>query len=267
GFSEADVNMNAPSLFTDLFCISYVNHMARAGLLAYGGSLGMSIRKDIRDYFIEGISETTKLYDKSTQVMLNKGIFLRAPYIPVPTETDYIDSKKYLGGFNLLSDKRPLNAIEISHLYLNIQTNHIGMKISLAFAQTSPLKEVQDFLLTGKEISKKHMKIFMDSLLGCDIEAPMSPDHGISDSTTQTFSDKLIMFHMALLSASGTGNYATAAAASQRNDLATSYERLSLEIATFAKSGADIMIKNNWLEQPPGTKDKTKLVKNKHDGH
>ena len=69
------------------------------------------------------------------------------------------------------------------------------------------------------------------------------------------------MFHMSLLSAAGTGNYAAAAAASLRTDLAVNYERLSVEVAQFAKSGADIMIKNNWLEQPPGLKDREKLVK------
>ncbi|GAA3318624.1 hypothetical protein GCM10020331_022170 [Ectobacillus funiculus] len=66
---------------------------------------------------------------------------------------------------------------------------------------------------------------------------------------------------MTLLSTAGMGNYATAAAASQRSDLATNYERLSLEIGQYAKDGADIMIQNEWLEQPPGTLDKEELAK------
>ncbi|WP_285871207.1 DUF3231 family protein [Metabacillus litoralis] len=66
------------------------------------------------------------------------------------------------------------------------------------------------------------------------------------------------------LTAAGIGNYyTTAAAASQREDLAINYERLSMEIAKFAKSGLDIMIKNNWLEQSPGLLDRGKLAKNK----
>jgi hypothetical protein len=36
-----------------------------------------------------------------------------------------------------------------------------------------------------------------------------------------------------------------------------------MEIAKFAKSGLDIMIKNNWLEQSPGLLDRGKLAKNK----
>ena len=42
------------------------------------------------------------------------------------------------------------------------------------------------------------------------------------------------------------------------------YERLSIEISQYAKDGADIMIQNEWLEQPPGTMAKEQLAKNKN---
>ena len=146
---------------------------------------------------------------------------------------------------------------------MNSMTNSVGMKLSLAFAQTSPNKQVQEFMLRGADISKKHMGIFAKALMDDYIETPHLPDLGISNSTARTFSDKLMMFLMSLLSASGIGNYATAAAASQRNDLVMNYERLSIEIAQFTKDGADLMIKHGWLEQPPGTKDKEKLATKK----
>lgn len=263
GFSEQDVNKNAPWLFTDMFCLTYVNHMAKVGMLAYSGFIAMSVKEDIRNYFTNGLIEVTKLYNQTIEIAAHKGINARHPYIEVPKETDYVDSKKYFSGLNPFSEKRPLNAVEISHLYMNILTNVMGVKLCLAFAQTSPTKEIQDFMLRGKEISQKHIKIFVDTFLKDNIEAPQVPDVAVSDSTTQTFSDKLMMFHMSLISAAGIGNYATASAASQRLDLAVNYERLSLEITRLAKSGADIMIKHSWLEQPPGIKDRVKLSRNK----
>ncbi|WP_068677334.1 DUF3231 family protein [Oceanobacillus sp. Castelsardo] len=264
GFTEEkDVNMEAPYLYTDLFCLTYVNHMAKVGMLAYSGFISMSSRKDVRSYFIKGLSEITKLFDQSSDIGLIKGINARHPYIEVPKETDYVDSKKYYSGLNPFSEKRPLNAVEISHLYQNVATNSVGIKLCLSFAQTSPIKDVQDFMIRGRDISKKHIQIFTDTLLKDDIEAPQVPDVGISNSTTQTFSDKLTMFQMSLIMSAGIGNYATAAAASKRSDLAINYERLSLEVSRLAKSGADIMITNNWLEQPPGTKNRNKLARDK----
>ncbi|WP_087974639.1 DUF3231 family protein [Oceanobacillus rekensis] len=263
GFTEQDVNMNAPWLFTDTFCLTYVNHMSKVGMLTSSGFLSMSYKKELRDYFTKSITETTNLYNQTVEIALEKGINYRHPYIEVPKKSDYVDSKKYLSGLNPFSDKRPLNAIEISHLYTNIMTNVIGVKLCLAFAQTSPNKTVQDYLLRGKEISQKHIKIFVDTLMKENLDATQAADVAISDSTTQTFSDKLIMFHMSVLISAGIGNYAMAGAVSQRSDLMINYERLSIETARLAKSGADIMIDNNWLEQSPGIIDREKLARNK----
>ncbi|QKY68563.1 DUF3231 family protein [Lentibacillus sp. CBA3610] len=265
GFTEQDVNMNAPWLFSDTFCLMYVNHMAKAGMLIYGGFVSMSYREDVCNYFVQALNETSNLYQQSLKIGLSKGIIARHPYIEVPKETDYVDSKKYLSGLNPFSNKRPLNAVEISHLYQNVLTNSTGMHLCIAFAQTSPSKDVQNYMLRGRDISKKHLKIFTDALLKDDVETAQS-NVSVSGSITQTFSDKLMMFHMNLLISSGMGNYSTAASASQRSDLMINYERLSFEISRLAKSGADIMIKHNWLEQPPGVKDPKKLAKNKQKG-
>ncbi|WP_102275001.1 DUF3231 family protein [Cytobacillus massiliigabonensis] len=263
GFTDSDVNLHAPRLYTDPFMLSYIAHMAKVGLLAYGGFVSMCARKDLKTYFMEGLREISDLFDNSTDVLLSKGLFIRAPYIPYPTKTDYVDSKKYLSGYSIFSKQRSLNAVEIAHLYMNGLTNQIGSKLSLSFAQTSANKTIQKWMLRGRDISQKHMKIFADALISNDIQAPVSADVSITDSTIPPFSDKLVMYHMALLSAAGTGNYATSAAASQRTDLILNYERLSLEVALYAKDGADIMIKNKWMEQPPETLDKEKLTKNK----
>ncbi|MCP3739897.1 DUF3231 family protein [Rossellomorea sp. BNER] len=263
GFSNQDVNMDAPWLFSDIFCLTYVNHMAKVGMIAYGGFVSMSSRKDIRDFYTQGLIETSSLYNQSADIASSKGVFSRHPYIEVPKQADYVNSKKYLSGLNPFSNKRPLNAVEISHLYMNVQTNAIGVKLGFSFAQTSQSKEIQDFMLRGQEIANKHIKVFSSIMLENDIPTPRLPDLSVSNSTTRTFSDKLMMFHMSLISAAGTGNYASAAAASQRSDLAVNYERLSLEIARYAKTGADIMIKHHWLEQPPGTKDREKLARKK----
>jgi hypothetical protein len=258
GFTyDNDVNLNAPRMYSDLFMLTYINHMAKIGMLGYSGFVSVSAREDIRTYYREGLNETSELFERSSNVALSKGLFTRAPYIPYPTKTDYIDNKKYL------RSSRPLNAIEISHLFLNIQTNLIGSKLATSFAQGTTRESIRKWMLRGRDISKKHIQIFTKALIENDIQPPCPSDVSITDSTTPPFSDKLTMFHMSFMSAAGTGNYSTAAAASQRNDLIVNYERLSLEIAQYAKDGANIVISNAWLEEPPGTNDKEHLTKKK----
>ncbi|HLR04103.1 MAG TPA: DUF3231 family protein [Virgibacillus sp.] len=264
GFNqEDDVYHDAPWLFSDIFCLSFVNHMSILSLVAYSGALSMSFRPDIRDYFTQCLSEAIELYNQSSDIGLEKGINPRTPHIEVPKEVDFIGSKDYLRGLNPFSEKRPLNAIEISYLYTNILTNAIGSNLSLAFAQTSPNNDVQEFMLHANDLAKKHIQSFVSPLTSEDLQIPKLPDVDISNSTTQTFSDKLVMFHMTEIIAAGIGNYATASATSQRMDLSAKYQKASLQAAKLAKSGADIMIKYNWLEQPPSIKNRQRLARDK----
>src|SRR5699024_3755455 len=253
----------APWLFSDVFCLSFVNHMSILGLIAYSGALSMCFREDIRHYFTTTLTETSNLYNQSTEIGMNKGISPRPPFIETPKETDYVNDKNYLSGLNPFNENRPLNAIEISYLSMNILTNAIGSNLCLAFAQTSPTEDVQEFMLRANDLAKKHIQTFVKPLTKEDVQIPKAPDVSVSNSTTQTFSDKLMMFNIAQISAAGIGNYATASAASQRSDLFVKYEKASSDVARLAKSGANIMIKYNWLEQPPGIKNREKLAKEK----
>ncbi|MFP7176953.1 DUF3231 family protein, partial [Priestia filamentosa] len=133
GFTfDDDVNFNAPALYTNPFMLTYINYMAKIGLLGYGGFISMSAREDMRAYYRVGLNETSELYERSSTVALSKGLFVRAPYIPYPTQTDYVDTQKYLGGTSIFNKQRPLNAVEISHLFMNIQTNIMGTKLAIS---------------------------------------------------------------------------------------------------------------------------------------
>ncbi|ENH96628.1 hypothetical protein J416_09634 [Gracilibacillus halophilus YIM-C55.5] len=263
GFGDEDVNMEAPWLFTDSFCLTYVNQMSKVGMVTYSSFVSMSYKRSIRDFVSNALNDVLSLFNESMDVSLAKGLNARHPYIEVPHHSSFIHHNNYFSGLNPFSDKRPLNAIEISHLYLNVMTNSLGENLCLAFAQTSPMQEVQDFMLKAKKMSQKHIKIFSETLQDNDIQTPQVPDVSISNSTTPTFSDKLMMFHLTLIISTGTGNYVMAGAVSQRIDLVLNYERLSFEVGQLAKRAANLMVKYHWLEQSPGTPNREQLAKGK----
>ena len=89
----------------------------------------------------------------------------------------------------------------------------------------------------------------------------MTWDHEVSKSQEPPFSDKLLMFHFGLMNFSGSGNYGMSVAASQRKDIAGVYARLNAEILLYAEDGANIMIEEGWLEQPPLAADRNDLSK------
>ncbi|MFC0560178.1 DUF3231 family protein [Halalkalibacter alkalisediminis] len=262
-FSESDVNLKAPRLYTDPFILWFIETMGKASSTAYSLSQGVSSRTDIRAFFSKILMEYSSLLNEAIDMGLTKGIYVRPPSITKPGQVEYITGKKYFSSGLNPFNKRTLNSVEIMHLSENLKTNAIGTLLCTGFAQTTENKEVKKFFIDGKNISNKHVKIFSEKLSETGLTAAISPDIGVTDSTTRVFSDKLMMFLKSVLSATGQGNYSTASTASMRYDLVADYQRLSAEIALYAKDGLDIMLKHGWLEEPPQAPDRKELIHSK----
>jgi hypothetical protein len=260
GFADDDVNLTAPRLFSDAVSLYYLKQMSKIALSTYGVALATSAHSDVRVFLSNAISSSTELYNKSANVLLSKGLYVRAPYVSTPSTNDFVTKQSYLGGL-LNLNRRPLNVIEITHVKANLETNVVGQTILSGFSQVAKSKKVRQYMKRGKEIAKKHNELFSSLLTQDDLPAPMEWDLEVTDSTMAPFSDKLMMFHTSGLIASGISNYATASAASLRVDLATTYVRLTAEIAQYAKDGATISIDHSWLEEPPQNVDRNELAK------
>lgn len=258
GFTEEDVNPDAPRLFHDSMMLNYIKHMTKGGLSVFGMVLPNIVRKDIREFFSSCLASTTELYNESTSLLLSKGLEIRPPYIPYPKEVKFVEKQHFLSGW--FGERRPLTAQEIMHFYSNIQTNKLGEALVIGFGQVVISDRVRGYLQRGKEIAKKHISVFSKYLMENDLPAPMTWDHEVEPITEAPFSDKLMMYHVSLMSASSIGNYGFASSMCQRRDIATDYVHLSAEAGKFAEDGINIMIDNGWLEQPPQTADRDNLM-------
>jgi spore coat protein CotF len=259
GFTEHDVNLQAPPLFSETLILMYISHMAKFGLASYSMALATSARKDVMEFYSECLKTTTELNNKTMEIGLEKGVYVRSPMIPVPEKISFIHGETLIG--SLFGDQRPLFGPEISNIFYNLKRNALGKALIIAFGQVAESDEVQAYFKRGKELSQKQIDIFSRLLLDDDLPAPMLWDAEISDSTIPPFSDKLMMFHISTLIASGIGQYGISQAVSPRKDVAAAYLRLSAELAVYAADGAAIMIKNGWMEAPPQAIDRRKLVK------
>ncbi|MFZ3579870.1 DUF3231 family protein [Virgibacillus sp. DJP39] len=258
GFTKEDVKRNAPRLFSDTFMLNYIKHMAKGGLALYGSILPNMVRKDVRQYFANTLDSSKDLYDESTDLSLKKGVEIRPPYIPEPKEIEWVDKQRFMAGW--FGEQRPLTATEIMHLYSNIQTNKLGETLILGFAQVAQHKKAKNYFSRGKEISKKHINLFSTYLNQNSLPSPMSWDHAVSTSTSPPFSDKLMMYHIGVLNATGIGNYGVAMSLSQRRDITVNYSRLMVEIGKLAEDGMNIMINESWMERPPQAADRDELM-------
>lgn len=231
--------------------------MGKIGLEFYTTALSNAARLDICEYFTECLNESARLLNKATEIMLLKGTFIRAPFIPTPSKNEYVQKQSYMAGF--FGHHRPLNVIEISNIYYNLIQNQLGRTLLMGFSQVASSEEVREYLVRGRDIADKHVEIFGSLLSKEFLPSASAWDTMPTTSTTKTFSDKLIMFHATSLNADGIAHYGRSLALSPRRDLASHYTRLTSEVLNFAEDGANIMINNGWLEQPPQASDRDLL--------
>ncbi len=257
GFGKQDVNLRAKKLFSDVTYMRYLNHMGRTGMNAYSLAKSVSARKDIRQLFRHFYNQTENLYDYNGELMQEKGIFIRAPYMAYPEKLEYVKEKNFLGG--LIGHRRPLLGMEIAHIGVNIEVTNVGKTMLLGFSQVAQSKKISDYFKDGYEIGKKMVEDFVVKLKEDDNSYPSTWDSTISSSTEAPFSDKLMLFHTNTQSAIGIGDLGMAIAASLRKDLALTYEGYIIKLGAFAQEGAKLLIDHGWFEKPPQSIDRESL--------
>ncbi|WP_158736023.1 DUF3231 family protein [Alteribacillus sp. YIM 98480] len=258
GFTETDVNLNAPRLFTDIFIINFLKSMAKIGLGTYCLAYSLASRNDVRSLYKHCTETTTILDEKSLEVLKNKGIYTRSPYISYPEKVRFVHKKNFLAGFT--TKRRPLTAQEITHLFTNLDTNILGHMLMIGFAQTAESNDIKEFIWKGQKIAEKHKKQFSQKLMEDHLPTPGPWDSGVTKSKEAPFSDKLMLFMISFLTASGISNYGLAMGASPRHDISFLYARLLSELGTFAENAADLVIEKGWFEEPPQSENRRKLA-------
>ncbi|MGC5326022.1 DUF3231 family protein [Brevibacillus sp. SYSU BS000544] len=260
GFTMDDVNLSAPRLFEDEFYLHYLKYLAKAGISIYGIAIPLVSRPDVRSFFTQSIDLTIKLVNQVNETLIKKGLLTKPAFIPYPTEVDFIEKHSYLNGF--LGEIRPLQALEITHLYDNIDNNATSKAVLIGFSQVAHLNQSKAFFRRGIEIATKHYDIFSNLLLEEGLTSPPIFDPLVTTSTTAPFSDRLMLFHKLDMYAVRIRAYGNAMSMSPRHDVVEKYARFIVEVGNYVEDGANIMIDHGWLEQPPQAANRNALVSN-----
>ncbi|CAG7652154.1 hypothetical protein PAECIP111802_05150 [Paenibacillus allorhizosphaerae] len=257
-FSDEDLNLSAPPLYTDLYALSYVYGMSRIGLISYGTMYSNIAREDVMDFFAQTLHQSAQLYRKSVNLMLSKGIYDRPPKIPYPESVTFVEKESYLNGW--LGELRPLNAIELTEIFFNIERNYFGVLLLTGLLQVTKDEEIKKHLMNGKQLAEKQIKTFNNLLLNEELLGTVPVAMEVTTSTTSPFSDKLIMFTVNSLYSAGITTLGHSIAVSTRRDLSAQLSKYLTEVLSYGDDGVSIMIERGWLEQPPQAPNRRQLM-------
>ncbi|MBO9597356.1 MAG: DUF3231 family protein [Cohnella sp.] len=258
GFEEKDVNVGAPRLFGDEFYLHYLKYTSKAGISIYSIAVPLMSRLDVRDFFTDCMKSTVDLINEVNDLLDAKGYLIKPPLIPTPNNIDFVQKQSFLNGF--FGDIRPLSALEITHIYDNVQNNAISSAVLTGFSQSAKTEQVRNYFLRGKEIAQKHIQVLNKLLQKDDLPTHPVLDHLVSDSTFSPFTDKIMLFHKVDMFIVRIRTYGNALAFSARHDVASVFVRFMAEVGNYVEDGANIMIDFGWMEQPPQATDRDALT-------
>ncbi|HLR63561.1 MAG TPA: DUF3231 family protein [Lentibacillus sp.] len=262
GFNlDEDVDVNAPRLYSDSFTLNYMHQSVQVAMQAHSVSLSLTGREDVYNFFAESLKDLIEFLKTINNTLQTKGLYTMYPSLPKPESYDFVKNQSFLTGY--FGERRPLTGPEINNLFGNYTRNAMGAAMMVGFSQVATNTDVRKYLVRGKEIAQKHCEVFGSILHEDDIPTSTRMEDAVTDSTTYTFSDKLMMFYSTELIALSIGFYGTSMSTSPRRDLGTTYYRLMSEILKYAEDGANILIKHGWMEEPPRALDRDELAKKK----
>ncbi|AGX06771.1 hypothetical protein B14911_13012 [Bacillus sp. NRRL B-14911] len=257
GFNENDVNLEAPRLFHDDFYVHYLKYAAKAGISIYSVGYPIVFRNDIVEFFRYCTQATLDLMDQIKEILMKKGLIIKPPFIPVPKKVDYAQ-KDFLNGF--LGRVRPLHALEIAHLYDNIENNVTSKAFIMAFAQTAKSEKIRQLFQKGASMTHSNLERYMQKLHDENLPSPTFLDDLVTDSTFAPFSDKLMLFHKMDMFSMKIRAFGNSLAVNGRHDIGLLYSRSLMNITHFVTEASDIMMENGWMEKPPEAAERQNLA-------
>ncbi|MEN1968542.1 DUF3231 family protein [Lentibacillus sp. N15] len=134
GFTEKDVNLQAPRLWENEFDIMFCRVLKEISTGLYALHLTIAYREDIIKLYEQLTKITVTYYNRFTQYLLEKSVLSRPTYVTMPNSIDFITDKQYMKGTNILGHKRQLNMVEFGILYRAVEGNITGMQLLKGFA-------------------------------------------------------------------------------------------------------------------------------------
>jgi hypothetical protein len=259
GFTDSDLFIGKPRLFTDIFCLNYLHVMTLHGLLGHSTSLAVSVRKDLRDFYDSCDNDAKNMYHRTIEVLLEKGNFQRDPLFYPSKNPEFVSSKDFKDGY--FGKGRKLAATEIISISLNLKKSIMTKTLSIAFSQVAQTKEVRKFLTDSEKTADRQIKSFAKIMQADNLPVPKSWETEVTTSTDSPFSDKLMMYHIGFLFQAAQNYHGTGLASSMRTDLVTAYEGTILTNLMVTNKWFNIMVQNKWLEQPPLAPNRTEFAK------
>jgi hypothetical protein len=258
GFSEEDVNIASPKIYTDKLMLYILKVYSMVGLSNYGMAISLTPRQDIRKFFTDSVITGINLSNKIDDVALEKGIYLRTPNVPPTKNKEFANDKSIMG--RIIGHKRTLTALEITSIFNCSMVSSITEAQLLGMAQTIEDAKLKDFLNRSRKALKEQIETLNEILHKENLTFPPSLESEVLSSAVPAFSDRLSMFFCFASLADILTMFSIGKVGIMRKDVFMTLSQLSSEIVLLTKDATDLLLERGWFEEMPKNIDRSDIL-------
>ena len=250
-FTEKDILRKNSKYYSDNFVILIKYKLGQDALNLYNICFTTAVHPEVIAFYKKMLYMTVELMEQCTGLLIDRGMHQPVIHIPRNEKSEKIHHQAFLG--KLFGKNRSLSAPEVLQLTSNYLSTEIYREALSSFRETET-KELQAHFDRGIEMCSKQLES-IQNMLDKD-ELPQLPTwESEVDTTSAPFSERLMLFKIALMAGASAGRFGVSASATLRRDVGATFIKLMGETLLFAEDTGNLLIKYNMLDEPPLVKE------------
>lgn len=252
-FTKDDILLPNSKYYSDNFVVLLKLKLAQNGMNLYGIGLSTAIDQNVRVFYKGMLNKTAELIDQFIDLMIKNGLHQPVIYLPRNKESEKIQEQTFFG--KIFGMERSLSALEILQLTNNYQLTEVFHELIRSFMHTKN-NALRKHFERGNDICTSQLETMQGELDAEKLPQLPTLESEIDRELPPPFSERLMLFKIALLAGATTGQYGVSASSVLRKDVGVSFIKMMGEMMLFAEDTGNLLVKYNMLDQPPLVKKK-----------
>lgn len=233
-------------LFSDQLTTEILKHVMGNGLkelaLQYSELTDLKIKK----FFKELLDTFTEIDYSLLGLLGDKGMLQNSSF-------SYKNAEERKGKlFKVKStQQRPLNAVELSHMFSALECNNVGVALCAGFSEVVKDDDIKNFLLEGEKLAFNQASTLSNIFRENGVPTSTGLEAHVNKIETSPFSDKLIANLIMFLNPIGITNLQSAIVVSYKRDHINLLKELIKQVEDFSEKGFKLLVRKNWFHEPP----------------
>jgi spore coat protein CotF len=248
-FSEEDIlNINT-RVFSDQLIIEILKHITGNGMRELAIQYSELTDYKVKVFYKDILNKLSEIDLLLFELLQNNGLLQDKSFAFTETEVREDSFLKVAS-----TQKRPLNTVELSHMFSSLQCNNVGLALCTGFSEIVSDTNTKQIIINGKKLAFNQVSVLSDLFKENGVSISTGLESLVYQSNESPLSDRLVTNLIMFLNPIGINNLQSAVTSSYKKEHVKILKELIEDVEDFSKDVFKLLVKKDWLNEPPVAK-------------